>query len=283
MYGINLISGILKGSKNKKILEWNLDKTSTYGMMEEYNLETIKDMINLMVADEYLTMTTGEYPVLKLTQKAYEFLKSDDKIYRNITKIAKIYDTGEEFFEALKILRKEIANDENVPPYVVFSDATLKEMLKYLPSTKEEMLAVKGVGEVKFQRYGSLFIKIIKEYKEKNNPIHQEILLKGNENQEKKPSFEISYELYTGGKSLNQIAKDRNIAETTVIQHILEAAEKGKNIKFYDLFSKEEEKIIKEAVNKIKDGKLKSVKEILPENITYDKIKAVIVKSKIES
>lgn len=168
-FGVNMIVGILSGSKNQNILKWNLDKVTTYSLMKEYKQKEIRAIIDLLIGDGYIEVLKGEFPTLKLTKKAYSFIKKREKFVRKTAVVdKKVSYEGEQYFESLKKLRYEIARGEGKPPYTVFSDKTLYEMAKYLPVNKEEMLEINGVGEVKFERYGVQFIGVIEELKSKS-------------------------------------------------------------------------------------------------------------------
>ncbi|BDU51041.1 DNA helicase RecQ [Haliovirga abyssi] len=162
--GMTMIANILKGSKSKKVIANRWDRITTYGLMSEYSVKDIKAMINLLIGDGYLEVTKGEYPVLKLSDLSYNVLKKGEKVYKNVIKIEKKVEANEELMRLLKEKRTEIASRENVPPYIIFSDNTLVEMSEYQPLTKNEFLRVKGVGEIKYERYGELFLDIIKKY-----------------------------------------------------------------------------------------------------------------------
>lgn len=276
-YGGNMIANILGGSKNKKVLQNRLDKISTYGIMSEYSIKEIKDMINLLIGDQYLELTNGEYPLVKLTKSAYALLKSDEKIYKKLIKVETIYAEDNTLFDELRDLRKTIAQKENVPPYIIFTDKTLREMAKYLPNSEEAMLDIKGIGEIKYNKYGAPFLEKIKTYRENN--VIEEIKVKTQTKKSKTPSYMTTYEMYANGSSLNDIASERNISEQTVFAHLLDAVSEGKTLNFADFFNEDEEKTVMEAIEKVGSEKLKPIKELLPENISYNQIKAVICKN----
>ncbi|MCK5780688.1 MAG: HRDC domain-containing protein, partial [Psychrilyobacter sp.] len=167
-FGINMIVGVLGGSKNKNILSWKLDKTSTYGLLSDYSQKDIRALVDLLVGDGYLEVTKNEYPTLRLTKKAFTFIKNKETLTRKVNKIAKkeIFEWSETF-EELKTLRGEIAKIEGRPPYQIFSDKTIQEMAKYMPITNEDFLEINGVGEIKLKKYGPQFIEIIKKLKAK--------------------------------------------------------------------------------------------------------------------
>ena len=170
-FGINMIAGVLKGSATKRLQSLGFDRISTYGLMKQYSLSEIKDLINQLIAEDYLQLTGGKYPVVKLRPKAILVLKDRQPVIGSITVVTeREKGVDEQFFERLRSLRKLIAQREEVPPYVIFPDSTLREMVRLKPLDNQSMLSVKGVGEVKLAKYGSEFIMEIEKYlQEKGN------------------------------------------------------------------------------------------------------------------
>lgn len=162
-YGAGLVAEILKGSKNKKVLQLRFDKLSTYGLMNEYTLQGIKDLINMLTAEGYLALTEGEYPVVKLGRKAVAVLKGGEKVWQRRRKKREAREDNI-LFEKMRLLRKEIAEREGVPPYIVFPDSTLRELCERLPPDRDSMLKVKGVGQIKMQKFGEEFLRVIREH-----------------------------------------------------------------------------------------------------------------------
>ena len=177
-YGANMVIQVLRGSKNKKVLEARLDNVSTYGIMKEYSDSAISEIIMTLVSSGYIHMTHDKYPVLKLTSKSADVLSGKTKIHHKKhllqkkdekEKASKSIKGGNidfdiELFEKLKQYRYKIAQEKGLPPYVIFHDIALKEMAAYLPVNKESFLEIKGVGEKKYENYGEGFIDIIKGY-----------------------------------------------------------------------------------------------------------------------
>jgi len=177
-YGANMVIQVLRGSKNKKVLEARLDNVSTYGIMKEYSDSAISEIIMTLVSSGYIHMTHDKYPVLKLTSKSADVLSGKTKLHHKKhllqrkdekEKASKSIKGGNidfdiELFEKLKQHRYKIAQEKGLPPYVIFHDIALKEMAAYLPVNKESFLEIKGVGEKKYENYGEGFIDIIKGY-----------------------------------------------------------------------------------------------------------------------
>ncbi|QHS23327.1 DNA helicase RecQ [Virgibacillus sp. MSP4-1] len=164
-FGVTLVAQVLKGSKNKRMRELGFHKLSTYGLMKNRREMEIVELVNYLLAEGYLKLTDGKYPVVQLTQNVLPILKGEAKVYKKMTIVKQQQTEGdEELFEQLRTLRKQLADDEGVPPYVVFSDATLKEMTMYYPEDQNRLLAIKGVGQAKLDKYGEIFIEAIQSY-----------------------------------------------------------------------------------------------------------------------
>jgi ATP-dependent DNA helicase RecQ len=162
-WGITVTAKVLAGSKSQKILESNFDQLSTYGIMPDYTIKEIKNLINLLIADDYLSQSGAKYPLLKLNKKSFKIMNDELKVEKRVEKGQQKISEDSELLLILKDLRKEISKKEEVPPYIIFHDSTLKDMCRVLPESRSEMLEVSGVGEVKFSRYGQEFLDKILE------------------------------------------------------------------------------------------------------------------------
>lgn len=176
LFGIGLVSDVLKGSKSAKISKLHLNELSTYGILKDYTKDTIKDLIYFLITEGYLKTDGTKYPILRLCSSSSDILLNRKKIMIK-KKIEKIvveprgifeeleYDAN--LFEILRALRKKIAKANNVPPFIIFSDMTLKQIAKYIPMSKDEMLKINGVGLYKYNKFGNLFINELKRYTKK--------------------------------------------------------------------------------------------------------------------
>ncbi|MBI6874272.1 DNA helicase RecQ [Clostridium aciditolerans] len=281
-FGVNMIADVLKGSENKKVLSASLDRLSTYGIMKEFTQKQISSLINKLIADEYLSITDDAYPVVKLKPNSYAVLKNQEKVFMKISKVQKAVKIDNELFAVLSALRKEISLKENIPPFMIFHDSTLKEMSEYMPSDLESLLLIKGVGERKAEVYGKYFLEAICKYMKENN-------LKSNIKEEKELSEKIekikthmvTYNLYKEGKSLKDISKERGLGITTIQDHIFKCLMDGIEINIDDFIQKPYENLILEAIKNIGGNKLKPIKDALPQEVDYMSIKAVWYKANI--
>lgn len=246
-FGGGHIVDIVTGADTKRIRELKHDEIKTYGAGKEKDKKQWRFIVDELLAQDALMQDGDRYPVLKLTEKGSDILYGREQISAIRKEEAKAtarggipdqYDTS--LFERLRSLRKRIADEEQVPPFVVFSDKTLHEMCRYYPVSPSQMRNITGVGEAKLNRYGNLFIGKIAEYMGENPHIVPP-LAKGGEGGfsgevsrriEKKTgeTVEETYKLVKNGLSLEEVAKERNLAPSTIAAHIEKLIQKGKNI-----------------------------------------------------
>ena len=283
-YGTTLVSQVLSGSRNKKVLNFGLDRLSTYGIMKDHTEKDIKQRISFLIAEGYLTLTESQYPVVRLTKKSLPVLKGKEKVYslENIKVIKNVEENiHSELFESLRELRKRIAVEKKVPPYVVFADTALKEMSTYLPTTKGDMLSIKGVGQNKYDTYGEIFIDEIKSYIEKTGSKPLEVAatsLNSKEDSSKVKTHVQSFELYSEGKSIDEIAEIRDLTKDTILNHLLKSQDEGEEINWAKIVDFEIEEKVLAVIDEVGGDKLKPIKENLPEEISYYDIKTVLYK-----
>ena len=163
-YGKQMLMKVLAGSKEQKLRALGFERLSTYGLMKNQSQKETMQLIEYLISNGYLLTVNGEYPILKVTERGIQVLKGQEAVYRKEPK--KVQQLSDEetdtIFEVLRELRTDLASEAGVPPYVVFSDSTLKEMSRIRPSSRLEMLQIKGVGQSKLDKYGEAFLSRIK-------------------------------------------------------------------------------------------------------------------------
>ena len=174
-FGVNHVVDVLLGAKTQNVVQRGHDKLSTYGLLKEIPKAQLRDWIYQLIGQDSLELAGDEYPILKLNACSREILFGDaqPRLIRTATKskerkqailsdAATHSDSG--LFEKLRILRRKLAQEQNVPPFVVFSDNVLIEMSAYRPSSLNQMLRVSGIGKAKLSSYGEVFLEIIREH-----------------------------------------------------------------------------------------------------------------------
>ncbi|MEC1602822.1 MULTISPECIES: DNA helicase RecQ [Bacillus] len=163
-FGKTMVAQVLAGSKNKKVLENGFSSLSTYGILKHQSVGEISDFIEFLIADDFIRMSDGTFPTLFVSGKGRNVLRGELSVARKEALKAEAITENDELFERLRTLRKQIAAEQGVPPFVVFSDQTLKDMSGKQPVNDDELLSIKGVGEQKRAKYGRLFLEEIQAY-----------------------------------------------------------------------------------------------------------------------
>lgn len=179
-YGIQAVIDAAHGSDSAKVRQFRLQENPYYGVLKDRTIVRLRQILNDLLVKEYLWLTPGDYPVLKLGEKGRQFLQEKDShpVFLKLPKEQEKAETRQkaqkkraveevkypELFEILRQYRYETAQKAHIPPYIIFSDKTLREMSTYLPVNREEMLAINGVGNSKYEKYGKAFENLIQDF-----------------------------------------------------------------------------------------------------------------------
>ncbi|MDJ1476189.1 DNA helicase RecQ [Bacillus sp. LS15-K4] len=279
-FGKQMIAQVLTGSKNKKVIEFNFHTLPTYGLLSNRSVKEVSEFIEFLISDELIAVEHGTYPTLKVTEKGKEVLLGKENVLRKERVETRQIVQDHPLFEILREVRKEIAQGEGVPPFVIFSDQTLKDMCAKMPQSDSELLTVKGIGEHKLVKYGSHFLQAVQHFI-KDNPNYAETV-KTEVVTERKKSGKASanshletYEMYKQGIDLDEIAKERGLSRQTIENHLIRSFEDGMEIDWNSFVPAEYEQLIETAVQNAEGG-LKSIKEQLPNEVSYFMIRAYL-------
>lgn len=281
-FGITMIAEVLKGSKNKKLLQLGLDRLPTYGLFAKRTIDDIKVLIQRLIATQYLTLTESDYPVVKLLPIAYRVMKNEEIVWQKIAIIPKsiVEDQTADLFDNLRSLRRRLAEEQAIPPYQIFADSTLHDMCREMPQTITAMRHVKGIGEVKLAKYGEVFLNEILAYNSTlvSVPQNSHDHTQSSPKESKQPTHLITIDYFNQGFSITDIAKQRNLTPQTVQNHLFKAADEGITFDFDRLIPSGTETQIIAAIKKMGSTKLRPIKDILSPEIPYEAIRAVIYK-----
>lgn len=279
-FGKQMIAQVLTGSKNKKVIEFNFHTLPTYGLLSNRSVKEVSEFIEFLISDELIAVEHGTYPTLKVTEKGKEVLLGKENVLRKERVETRQIVQDHPLFEVLREVRKEIAQGEGVPPFVIFSDQTLKDMCAKMPHSDSELLTVKGIGEHKLVKYGSHFLQAVQHFI-KDNPNYAETV-KTEVVTERKKSGKASanshletYEMYKQGIDLDEIAKERGLSRQTIENHLIRSFEDGMEIDWNSFVPAVYESLIETAVQNAEGG-LKSIKEQLPNEVSYFMIRAYL-------
>lgn len=313
--GINLLINILRGSKSQGIYAGGYHNIKTYGVGADLSFEEWRHLIEQYIHLGFLDIAHDDGNKLKVSPAGKEILfdgrkievvsyesykkREEDKKKKKVVKSER-ERVRDGLFEHLRKLRTKLAREQGVPPYVVFSDATLEEMAATRPIDQGEMLAVSGVGEQKMERYGQQFMDAIMGYAKINNiPLSTfknqrstEIVIPEEKPKRTRPKEDIppgfeglttlerTLKYYNQGKTVAEIAEIRKVSEATILGHFMKMYQDGAPFDIFDFVDKEE---VHAVIDKIpgnynsEDRKLKPLHEALGEKINYGVIKWAIV------
>ena len=222
-FGQNHIIDILRESKNQKLIEFGHDKLSVYGIGRDKSKNEWIAIVDKLIDMQALIL--GDFRSLKLTNLGLQILKGKEKVFLDSDKLGitqKIEEENielsfdEKLFENFRNLRKEVAQEHEVPAYVIFGDKTLKEFARKLPISKDEMLDINGVGLVKYEKYGEIFLDLCKSLKEEfKEEIKEKVPLK-----KLTKTYLETFELIENGKDIEEISQIRDLGITSVLSHI---------------------------------------------------------------
>lgn len=164
-FGKTMVAQVLIGSKNQKITDFGFVRLSTYGLLKgRYSLKDVSNFIEFLIAEGLLAVKHGTYPTIYVSEEGKEVLLGRQKVMRKEAVVVRQIATDDPLFEHLRVLRKQIADEEGVPPFVVFSDKTLREFCEQKPANLEAVRSISGIGEVKFEKYGRRFFKALQAF-----------------------------------------------------------------------------------------------------------------------
>ncbi|CAD5948124.1 DNA helicase RecQ [Planktothrix agardhii] len=284
-FGMNYIIDVLRGSKSQKILDRRHDQLSTYGIGKDKTAEEWKNLGRSLLRQGLLDQTTDGYAILKLNSRSWEVMKRERTVEITVIKEQNVEKStrslaieAEMLFEQLRQLRKKLADEQSIPPYMVFSDSTLKLMAQQRPQNLEELSQISGVGSYKLERYGKEFTEAIFTYCHGQNlPTSR-----SKKSESKRLTLEdlsdsliMTLSLYQDGLSLNAIANERGLKTSTIADHLTQLIAANQNINIDQFVEPERQKNIIQAIEKVGDISLKTIYECLGENYNYEEIKMV--------
>ncbi|WP_020537132.1 DNA helicase RecQ [Lewinella cohaerens] len=279
--GLGLLVDILRGSGRKDIRDRGYDQIKTFGAGRDIPTFTWQNYLSQLINLGYLDIAYDQYGVLRLTPASQRVLfeketvelvrpatlkERREKEKEQVKKKTKAERVRDELFELLRQLRRKLAQEKGVPPYIIFSDATLEEMAATKPVSDAELKAVSGVGDRKLQLYGDAFMEVIIEYQAQKGKAKVG------------SSHLVTYELFQQGKTISEIAEQRNIKDTTVYTHITACYQSGKPLDIHRLVSPEIISQVEKGLPYLeKPIKLTAVHELFDGEVAYETLRLAMI------
>ncbi len=259
---------VLRGAQNAQIFDKDLQQIKTYGAAKDVSWQDLQQYVIQLLNQGILEINFRESSRIALTPLAKDVLFNKkpvqlavlNQVEKQTVKKTRTQTDKKGLFEKLRLLRYDIAKKEGVPAYVVFGDASLKDMEAKLPLTPLEFAEVSGVGEAKLEKYAEIFLKEITAHVEATRP--------------KIPTHEQSYAMFKEGLSPTEIAQKRELTENTIYGHLLKMHTQGEEMDLAAMVTVEElSKIEKAKLNLPEAEGLKAYFEYFEEKVPYWKIK----------
>lgn len=295
-YGKNLIVDFLRGSKSVKIND-TMRSLPTYGIGSSNDKNHWFNLIKQLLIQNLLRESMDEYPVLKLTEESKLVLFKNKKVELQklqqqaravtVAEVETLYTEDlphieQELFNELRHTRRQQAELENVPPYVIFSDASLTELAAYLPQNKDELREISGFGAYKIEKYGDVFLLIILDYCTLHHLSSKIFTKKPKKQREQKTisknignTFQTTLQMYQEGNSVEEIAKIRNLSINTIQNHLARFVESG-TIEAKELMDINKIEPIIEVAKSQTIQSLKAIKEALGDDYSYFEINLAV-------
>jgi ATP-dependent DNA helicase RecQ len=300
-FGMAYTINVLRGSKEKQILERKHDALSTYGIGKEHTTEDWRMLGRSLIHQRLIDESTDGYPVLILNELSWEILRGQRKVMIAVHTVKSTqtitedltFSTAEveELYERLQRLRKRLADEQGVPPYVVFSNSSLRLMAQRQPQTRQQFLEISGVGSRKLAQYGDMFLEEICDFREKkglsiepsrnSTPAASPNVIKVASQAVSPNSDEATYtqlytlELFQRDLKPADIAQQRNLRISTVMTHLSELLEMGYAIDLDRLVTPERQEKILAVLESVDDLNLTHIREQLDETYGWDELRVV--------
>jgi ATP-dependent DNA helicase RecQ len=293
-FGMRHIVDVLRGANTQRIRDYNHDQLSTYGIGKDLDADAWLHLGRALLHQGLVSQTADGYPVLKLNTLSWEILHKQRGVQvaappqsAPTPQAAQVLEPeAEQLFQQLRSLRKQIADEQRVPPYMVFPDTSLRAMARQRPLNQDQFARIPGVGSHKLETYFTPFTRAIRDYCESHNLVMGLELLQ-QENKQKRDEVSLpqvsagpstrrhTMDLYNEGWNIEEIASERNLKPSTIMSHLAELIEAGETIDGERLVQPERHKIIFDALQQLGGDTLKPVKEFLGDEYSYDEIRLV--------
>ncbi len=296
-FGAGYVIEVLLGAQTQKIKERGHDSLTCYGIGNDRDRSFWLSLIDNLIALGYLIKTEDKYPVLQCGQSSRPVLKGEDKVYiviheqRETKRSRKQKSAGggtvnPDLFQLLRSLRLQFAEEQKVPPFVIFSDATLREMSDLIPKSSNDLLSINGVGEKKLEKYGEKFLREIDKW-HTENPNAKKAELKTIVLPKKKvapgETFRVTLDMFNEGKSIEEIAKERELSESTIEGHLAKLIEEGEEIDHNRILSPDKKELVYDLANSLKTERLKEIVEAADGKVSYGEVRIALALIKRDS
>ncbi len=284
-FGAAHVAQVLRGSRSKRLVELCHDQLTVYGIMRDTSGEEVRDLVKLFTERGLLEKVGTEYPTLRVTPAGHTFLTARESLIltrprREAPPVPEVQplDYDDVLFERLRVLRKRLADERDVPAFVIFGDRALREMAAYLPQSEESFARINGVGTQKLAQLSDAFLAMIQQHAHEKGLAERELpALDPRETRRRRDgiagtTLEETRRLFMQGLSIEQIASQRNLADSTVLSHLERLADAGENLDVAHLMQQDRFEKIAAAFREAGGEALRPVRGLLGKEYSYEEI-----------
>jgi ATP-dependent DNA helicase RecQ len=299
-FGMNYIIDVLRGSKSERILKNRHDQLSTYSIGKDWPVEQWRLLGRSLLHQRLLSETNDGYAVLRLNPQSWEVLRSQRQVQVAVTPSQSsapapvAIEGASELLQRLQALRKRLADQQEVPPYVIFANLSLQMMARQQPQTRSQFAQISGVGSRKLERYGEVFLTEIRTFRQEQGlPVLPQLSADAaparpnttpGANTTTTPRNKLAavgttqlqtFALYQRGLAIATIAEQRQLKQSTIVNHLAELLRLHYPIQIEQLVPAERRAKIEQAILKIGAESRRALREHLGEQFSYDEIHLV--------
>jgi ATP-dependent DNA helicase RecQ len=290
-FGMNYIIDVLRGSKSERILKNRHDQLSTYGIGQDWSVENWRLLGRSLIHQRLLTETSNGYAVLQLNPQSWQVLRSQRPVMVAVAPVSEgsaapatvVIEGADALLQKLQSLRKRLADQQEVPPYVVFPNISLQMMARQQPQTRSQFAQISGVGSRKLEQYGEIFLTEIRAFRQEQG---LSVLLDGEPEPAITPARRAklavvgttqlqTFALYQRGLSLATIAEQRQLKQSTIVNHLAELLRLDYPVDIQPLVPAERQAQIHQAIAIVGVESRRALREHLGESFSYDEIHLV--------
>jgi ATP-dependent DNA helicase RecQ len=297
-FGINHVVGVLRGEETENIRKRGHEKLSTYGLLQEHRKADVRDWVYQLLGQGVLLQVGDEYPILKLNEASWEVMrgqravrlvqpvrrKKGDRPEKSKADTASWEGVDSGLFDALRGLRRQMAEARQVPPYIIFSDATLREIARARPSTLEKLRLIYGVGDTKLRDLGPAFLELLTKHCQEQTLSRDNAAgpLKSVEPKRASvrpnPQRDLAFRLFREGAVIEDVMHQTGRGRSAVLDYLAEYIRETQPPSITCWVNGDIENRVREAVRKVGMERLKPIYLELGEQISYDDIRLVVAK-----
>ncbi len=283
-FGVGHLIQVLRGSKGERILRLGHDRLSTYGIGKDISAEEWQRLARELVRRGYLRQAEEDYNAAKVTDRGHAVLFKGEQVMLAAPKSLPASPLTEmrthpQLYERLRVVRKQLSEEREIPPYAVFHDTTLWQLAARLPASGEELLRVHGVGERKAADFGEIVLACIAEYVRETGAQPAEMPEQPAKQRQQREGLgttvQLTLELFRQGQGIAEIAARRQLALSTVEGHLAEAMESGERLDLDRLVPPEKQRAIEAAIAEVGSERLRPIMDRLGEGYSYGELRFV--------